>query len=179
MAGVQVRRIAARCRCGQVVIEATGKPIVTTACYCASCQEAGRQFADLPGASPVLNGDGGTDYILFRKDRVRLLKGAKLLREYRLTPETKTRRVVATCCNTPMFVEFTAGHWLTFYKAGFPPEDRPPLEMRVMTGDRSAGIELDNSVPNYAKHSGKFMLKLLGAWAAMGFRAPKIDLVGR
>ncbi|MCT7374950.1 GFA family protein [Chelativorans salis] len=162
-----------------MAIETVGKPIVTAACYCASCQEAGRQFADLPGASPVLNDDGGTGYVLFRKDRVHPLKGAGLLREYRLNPRTKTRRFGATCCSTPMFVEFTAGHWLTFYKARFPPESRPPLEMRVMTKDRSAGVELDDSVPNYAKHSGRFMLKLLGAWVAMGFRTPKIDFAGK
>jgi len=28
---------------------------------------------------------------------------------------------------------------------------------------------------NYPSHSGKFMLKLLGAWMAMGFRRPAVD----
>jgi hypothetical protein len=27
---------------------------------------------------------------------------------------------------------------------------------------------------NYPGHSGKFMLKLLGAWMAMGFRRPTV-----
>jgi hypothetical protein len=29
-------------------------------------------------------------------------------------------------------------------------------------------------LPNYAGHSGKFMLKLMAAWLAMGFRRPEI-----
>lgn len=179
MAGDQDQRRVACCRCGNVVIEVTGRPIVTAACYCTSCQKAGTEFAGLPDASPILNDNGGTDFVLFRKDRVRFLKGADRLREHRLTPKSTTRRVLTDCCDAPMFLEFKGGHWLSVYTERFRPEDRPPLEMRVMTGDRRAGGELDDSVPNYAKHSGKFMLKLLTAWVAMGFRAPKIDLAGK
>jgi hypothetical protein len=49
-----------------------------------------------------------------------------------------------------------------------------PLEMRVMTKERRAGVELADDMPNYGGHSGKFMLKLIGAWIAMGFRRPDI-----
>ncbi|MGF6172367.1 GFA family protein [Ensifer sp. 4252] len=167
----------ARCSCGQVQMRAVGKPIVATACYCASCRKAGALLEALPGAAPVLNSDGSTDFVLFRKDRINCVRGAERLREHRLTPTSKTRRVVATCCNAPMFLEFTSGHWLTLYRQRLDEDARPPLEMRVMTRDRRADVSVMDDVPNYAGHSGKFMLKLIGAWAAMAFRSPEVDYV--
>ena len=76
-----------------------------------------------------------------------------------------------------MFLEFTNGHWLSLYSARVPSKDQPPLEMRTMTNDRRAGVELDDTVPSIKTHSAKFMARLLGAWVAMGFRTPKIDFV--
>jgi hypothetical protein len=52
----------------------------------------------------------------------------------------------------------------------------PPLEMRVMTKERRVGVELADDLPNYSGHSGKFMLKLIAAWIAMGFRRPEVTL---
>ena len=56
------------------------------------------------------------------------------------------------------------------------PTGAPPLEMRVMTKERRVGVELAGDMPNYSGHSGKFMLKLIAAWIAMGFRRPEITL---
>jgi len=72
-----------------------------------------------------------------------------------------------------VFLDFTEGHWLSIFRNRFA-EGAPPLEMRVMTKARRSGVELSDDVPNYGGHSGKFMLKLLLAWFAMGFRSPKI-----
>jgi hypothetical protein len=74
-----------------------------------------------------------------------------------------------------MFLDFTKGHWLSMFRNCFP-TDAPPLEMRVMTKERRVGVELANDLPNYNGHSGKFMLKLITAWIAMGFRRPEITL---
>ncbi|WP_248114408.1 hypothetical protein [Bradyrhizobium sp. 2S1] len=87
------------------------------------------------GADAVLAEDGGTDYVLYRKDRVRCSSGGELLEERRLKPESPTRRMVARCCNTAMFLDFTRGHWLTLYR-GRLPGDIPPATMRMMTADR-------------------------------------------
>lgn len=171
------RHHIARCFCGQCELTLTGTPIMTAACYCASCQKAGAYFEALPGAGAVLQADGGTAYLLQRKDRAACARGAELLREYRLKPDSRTRRVVASCCNSPMFLEFSGGHWLSVYRDRLPPLDRPPIELRTMTMDRRAGIEFDDAIPSYRKHSVKFMWRLLTAWAAMGFRAPKLDYV--
>lgn len=167
----------AKCACGHVALRLGGEPIVTAACYCTSCQTAGEVFAGLPGLVPVLQDDGGTAYLLCRKDRVEPVQGAEALREFRLKPGTPTRRVVAVCCNTPMFLEFQNGHWLSIYRERLPTADRPPVEMRTMTMDRRAGVGFNDAIPSYRKHSGRFMWRLLAAWAAMGFRAPKLDYV--
>jgi hypothetical protein len=54
------------------------------------------------------------------------------------------------------------------------PAGAPPLDMRVRTSERRAGVTLADDVPNYGGRPGRPMLKLLGAWAAMGFRKPDI-----
>jgi hypothetical protein len=169
----QNKRLSAICQCGKVKFEAIGRPILAGSCYCASCQEAGRQFEQRPSAPSVLNPDGGTDYVLYRKDRVQCAMGREYLEEHRLKPDSPTRRVVATCCNSPIFLDFTKGHWLTLYRSRFP-AGAPPLEMRVMTKERRGGVALADDLPNYESHSGKFLLKLIGAWIAMGLRRPEI-----
>ncbi len=167
----------AACACGKVVLEAAGRPIMATACHCTSCRTAGRRFERGLHAPQVIETDGGTEFVLQRKDRVRCLSGSELLVEHRLTPASKTRRVVARCCGSPMFLEFESGHWLSIYRRRFAPDARPPVELRTMTRDCEPGTVLDDAVPSYRTHSGKFMWKLLAAWAAMGFRSPKLDYV--
>jgi hypothetical protein len=170
----QQQQLSATCRCGQVKFETAGSPILTGTCYCTSCQQAGRQFEELPAAPPLLDPDGGTSMILYRKDRVQCVTGQQYLEEYRLKPGSATRRVVATCCNSAMFLDFTKGHWLSMFRNRFA-TGAPPLEMRVMTAERRAGVVLTEDLPNYPHHSGKFMLKLIGSWIAMGFRRPEIS----
>ena len=122
----------------------------------------------------MLEADGGTDFVLYRKDRVRCVQGGDRMVARRLKPDSPTRRMVATCCNSGMFLDFTKGHWLTLYRARLPGPVQA-LEMRVMTSDRREGVVLPEDVPNYAAHSGKFMWKLLAAWVSMSFRTPKVE----
>lgn len=163
----------ASCACGQVALEALCAPILSVVCHCESCRLAGLAFERAPGAPPVLNADGGTDYCLYRKDRVKIVRGGALLQEHRLNPASPTRRVVATCCAAPMFLDFTKGHWLTLYRNRLP-EDAPAPEIGVMAKDRSAGAALPNTIPTYPAYPAKFMIRLLIAWAAMGFRRPGV-----
>lgn len=177
MAGTARRLTTATCACGGVRLEAVGAPIVTAACYCASCREAGARFEAVAGAPPVREADGSTACLLFRKDRVRCVAGAERLSAHRLNPASKTRRVVATCCHAPIFLEFTGGHWLTLYRQRIAPAERPPIEMRVMTRDRAADAAPADGLPDHAGHSGRFLWRLLAAWIAMGFRSPRIAYV--
>ncbi len=161
------------CRCGEVTIELTGDPIESATCYCESCRTAGLGFERDLGAPQTVNADGGVDYCLYRKDRVQIGQGIHRLREYRLKPHSPTRRVVASCCGSPMFADYTKGHWLTLYRnriTGYPPKS----QVRVMTKDKPENVELSGTVPTYETLSPGLMVKLLVAWAAMGFRRPKI-----
>ena len=135
----------ATCQCGKVRLEAIGQPILTAACYCTSCQDAGHRLGRL------LDPDGGTSMVLYRKDRMQRVTGRQHLEEHRLRPESPTRRVVATCCSSAMFLDFTKGHWLSMYRNRFA-TGAPP--------------------PNHRGQSLLFMLKLVAAWMAMGFRRP-------
>ena len=171
----QHEHLSAICRCGKVELELSGRPILTVSCYCESCQEAGRRFEQLASAPAALNPDGGTDYVLYRKDRVHCAKGEQFLREHRLKPDSPTRRVIATCCNSAMFLDFTKGHWLTIYRNRFP-TGAPLVQMRLMTAERRDGVELAGDLPNYAGPSGAFVWKLVKAWIAMGLRRPEITL---
>lgn len=165
------------CRCGAVRMEVTRAPMIAAECYCDSCRSAGAKLAALPGALPMLNDKGGTPYELYRKDRVRFVSGAELMRAFRLTPTSPTRRVVASCCNTPLFAEFQNGHWLSIYAALWPEAERPPMQLRTMTSDLPSGVVLDDRLPNAKHQTFGFFAALLGAWVAMGFRVPKLEII--
>src|ERR1700682_1832784 len=76
---------------------------------------------------------GGTAYILYRKDRVKCSRGALLLKSHKIREKSATNRVVATCCNSAMFLNFDDGkHWVDVYRARFQ-GDIPPLQMRICT----------------------------------------------
>ena len=166
------------CTCGQVALEVQGRPIISAECLCADCQSAGAFLQSLPGAPSTLDQKGATRFVLYRKDRVRCEKGRDRLRVHRLAKDSKTRRVVAVCCNTPMFLEFTNGHWLSVYGGLWPAERAPALEIRTMTRSRPEGVVLPDDVPNPDTHTVSFYAKLFRAWAGMRFRVPKVDFVG-
>jgi hypothetical protein len=162
-------RLIAQCSCGSVELEAIGDPITSTVCYCQSCQQGSGQIEALPDGRPACGLDGGTAYVLYRKDRVEYSKGSRLLRGLKLRDESSTRRVVASCCDSHMFLDFEKGHWLSVYRMALR-GDVPPLEMRVHTKSRPAGTDLPDDVPSYPGYSFKFMAKLFGAWIAMLLR---------
>ncbi len=174
MTGIKYDLRTATCRCGAVRLDVRGEAILTGICYCTSCQAAGRQFKTLTAAPAILTEDGGTPSVLYRKDRVQCVQGGEHLREYRLTSGSPTRRMVATCCNTPMFLDFTKGFWLTIYQ-GRLSGDVPQPEMRVMTAERPKGVVLPDDLPDYAGRSGQFMWRLLREWVLMGFGRPKVE----
>jgi hypothetical protein len=165
------------CACGQVHLEVEREPIISAECCCNSCREAAARMERLPGAGPVLEENGTTRFVMYRKDRIRFVDGVDRLKAFRLTPRSTTRRVVASCCNTPVFLEFKGGHWLSLYRHIWPAGTLPPNELRTMTSDLPAGSVLPDDVPNARRQTLRFYAKLFGAWAAMGFRSPKIAFV--
>ncbi len=168
-----VDSVTSSCRCGQVKFTLQGPRILRISCYCTSCRAASDGFVREYGSPPVAGADGGTDLVLYRKDRIAQATGAAQLAERRLKPESPTRRLVATCCGTPMVMDFTKGHWLSFYRAQLPADGSAP-DMRVMTQDRPSGVTLPDDIPQYPRRSGSLLWKLLSTWAAMGLRRPRL-----
>ena len=119
-----IKSLSVTCQCGKVEFEVIGAPILAASCHCTSCRRAGRAFEALPSAPPVLDADGGSPVLLYRKDRVRCVAGLQYLEEHRLKPDSPSRRVLAACCNSAMFGDFTKGHWLSLYRKRFPPARR-------------------------------------------------------
>ena len=149
-----------RCSCGRVELETQGKPILTSVCYCDDCQRASRQLESLPGAPQLLGEDGGTPYVLYRKDRVVFVKGKELLQDQRLEGEAFTKRTVASCCNSALYLEYEKGHWFSFFR------DRltgpiPPVQMRIQTRFKLPGTVLPQDAPAFQAFPPRFIVKLL------------------
>jgi len=156
------------CSCGRVRCEAAGDPILSAVCYCEDCQEGGRRIEALPNAARIRDSDGGTPYLTYRDDRFHLLSGEDLLVDYRLKPESRTRRVVASCCNSGMFVKFDPGFWVSTYRSRYE-GDLPPIEMRTKTQHRKSETELPSDAPSYPGFPLRLFLRLIVARAAMLF----------
>ena len=84
-------------------------------------------------------------------------------------------RPILTASCYCMSCQDAKGHWVSMYCNRLS-TGAPPLEMRVMTGERRVGGGLPDDVPNHRGHSVKFMLKLVAAWIAMGFRRPQLPI---
>jgi hypothetical protein len=166
MSKTPTNKTTARCSCGSFELEAIGAPIISVACYCDDCQEGSRQIEALPNAGPVRNPDGGTAYLLYRKDRIKCTKGAQFLQKYKIRENSATKRVVASCCNSAMFLNFEKGHWFSVYRARFQ-EHVPPLQMRIQTKFKPKNGDVPSDVPSYPAFPLKFMAKLLAARIAM------------
>jgi hypothetical protein len=167
------------CACGQTRLQVQGAPILVSECLCDSCREAAERLAELPGARCVLTAYGATPCAEYRKDRVRVLSGADHLCEFRLSAEAGSRRVVAVCCNTPLFLEMKGAHWLSVYLHLWPQATRPKAQLRTMVGDLPDASALPHDIPNLKTHTASFYAKLFGAWLAMGLRNPKIEVAGK
>ncbi|MGJ7900985.1 GFA family protein [Lysobacter sp. 1R34A] len=164
------------CACGRTRMEASGAPILVSECLCDSCRAAAARLAALPGAVDRLTAYGATPCAEYRKDRIRIVSGAEHLAEFRLSADAGTRRVVATCCNTPVFLELKGAHWLSVYLHLWPPHTRPTAQLRTMVGDLDDASRLPDDLPNLKSQSLWFYAKLLAAWIAMGLRNPRIEV---
>ena len=158
----------ASCTCGQVAFEAEGAPLLHVSCYCDDCQAGSGRLEALPNAPRTLGPDGGTDYVLFRRDRFRPLQGDALLSDVRLRDRSPTRRVAASCCNAPMFTDFQKGHWVSVYRDRLS-GDVGPVQMRVQTRFKPAGAELPADAPAYPAFPLRLVATLLRARLAMLF----------
>lgn len=158
----------ASCACGTVRCEGVGAPIVSAVCYCSDCQEGGRKIEALPAAPRVLDADGGASYLTYRDDRFRCVSGADMLVAHRLNDRAPTRRMVASCCNSGMFLKFEPGFWISSYRLRYS-GDLPPIEMRNQTRDRRAETAISSDAPSFSRFPMRLFAKLIRARMEMLF----------
>jgi hypothetical protein len=161
-------RRTASCSCGRVRCEGVGSPIISAVCYCSDCQAGGHQIEALHGAAHVLDLDGGTSYLTYRDDRFACVDGAERLVGYTLKEDTPTRRFVASCCNTGMYLKFGRGHWTSAYRLRFL-GPLLPIEMRTNVARRQSDLPLPQDAPAYRSFPFKLFRRLLAARLAMLF----------
>lgn len=161
------RKRSVACTCRAVEIELSGEPILVSICHCDDCQRGSAQIEGLPGAPKILDPYGGSPYVLYRKDRIKLLRGRDLLMDQRIEGEKNTRRVVAACCNSPFFLDFEPGHWVSVYQQRFDPPV-PPARMRVQTRFMPPGKLPDDGLPLHRGYPFGMIVKLLASRIAMG-----------
>ena len=162
----------AHCRCGKVEVGAWGAPIAVGACYCNDCQEAAQRLAASADVAPAASADGGTEFMVFRRDRIACSGGADRLRAMRLTDASKTRRMIAGCCVTPMYLAFDDKRpWVSAFRASFE-ADVPPVQMRICTRFRRAEDKATDDLPEHNGYPAAMILRVLAVWPRMLFSRP-------
>jgi hypothetical protein len=142
---------------------------VALVCYCDTCQEGSRRIEALPGAPSVREADGGTAYVSYRKDRVVCSRGSDLLKEHALAQSARTKRVVASCCNSAMMMRFDGPeHWIPIYRARFD-ANPPAIQMRICTAFAPDNTTIPADVPSHRDYPPALMMKLLTSRLAMLF----------
>lgn len=91
------------------------------------------------------------------------------MKSHKIREKSATSRVVATCCNSAMFLGFDDGkHWVDVYRSRFKGHV-PPLRMRICTKFKPEDVDVPSDVPSYSTYPLKFLAKLLAARIAMLF----------
>ncbi|WP_133648242.1 GFA family protein [Paraburkholderia flava] len=151
------------CQCGTVEISAWAQPMMVSTCYCDDCQAAGQRHAASGSSAPMSGADGGTEFMVFRRGSIACTRGADLLQPAKLTSHTKTRRMIASCCATPMYVAFDDKRpWVSAFRAPFG-ADAPPVEMRICTRFRRAEEAVDDGVRSHSGYPPAMMVRILAA----------------
>ena len=164
--GMADQFLISSCQCGKVRCKGAGRPILSGICYCDDCQAGAAMLKSLGGAAIVSEEDGGTHYLTYRDDRFSCVEGAGLLQAYRLSSDAPTRRMVASCCNTPMFLKYAKGHWTSAYARRFKGHV-PSVEMRTQTQFRNSSLPMPDDAPAYRTFGLKLFWRLFASRVAM------------
>jgi hypothetical protein len=111
--------------------------------------------------------DGGTAYVVYRKDRIECSSGKEHLQSLKIRPDSVTNRVVATCCNSAMYLGFDdSKHWVDVYRSRVQGVV-PPLQMRMCTKFKAAPDDTPTEIPSYPGYPVALLARLLAARIAM------------
>lgn len=140
----------ARCACGAVEITLDAPPIASLSCCCDDCQAAAQKLEALPGAPAFREPCGGTPAVLFPKTALKVTKGRDRLTAHRKHPGARTKRMVASCCNSFLYVAFDRGpFWVDVLSTRFD-DPAPPPRWRIQT--RFLDTPPPDDLPNHAKY---------------------------
>jgi hypothetical protein len=154
----------ARCRCGAVELGAWADPIIVAACYCDDCQTAAERLAAFANEAPAVSADGGTELMVFRRDRIDCTRGQENLEAMRLTGATKTRRMIARCCATPMYAGFDDKRpWVSAFRASFG-VNAPPVQMRICTRFKRSEEKAEDKLPSHPGYPPAMIARILAVW---------------
>lgn len=110
--------------------------------------------------------------MLFRRDRIACTRGAERLQAMRLSEASKTRRMIAGCCATPMYLAFDDKRpWVSAFGASFG-ANAPPVEMRICTRFRRSEHKTDDGLRSHRGYPAAMMVRILTAWPLMLFSRP-------
>lgn len=160
----------ANCACGQVECQGIGTPFLSAVCYCDDCQNAARNIECADQGPLVAESDGGTALCLIRNDNFRITRGAELLQPYRLDPASATSRMIASCCNSAMFLTFSDGR---FWKSVMINRMVPPdlaIEMRLFTRFRTSALPWPDEAPRHTRFPLSALLRIGRQWLNMKMR---------
>lgn len=162
-------RHRATCACGAVEVTLDAAPIAALSCCCDDCQAAATRLEALPGAPRFREPCGGTPAVLFPKAALKVTRGGDRLAAHRLSERSRTRRMVATCCNSFLYVTFDRGpFWVDVVSARL--EDAPAPRWRIQT--RFCPQPPPQDLPNHAKYPQGLVWRLALAGVLAGLPRP-------
>ena len=159
----------AHCACGAVQITLDAAPIAALSCCCDDCQAAAAELEALDGAPAFREPCGGTPAMLFHKTALKITRGRDKLTPYRLREDARTKRMVATCCNSFLYVAFDRGpFWIDVLSARI--DNPPPPRWRIQT--RFLDTDPPGDLKNHPKYPQGLVwrIALAGVLAGLPFK---------
>lgn len=161
-----------KCDCGAVECAGRGAPFLAAVCYCDDCQEAARQIEAAGDGPPVAAPDGGTALCLIRDDKFTVVRGEDRLRPHRLNPASHTSRMVASCCNTALFLSFSDGRFWKSAMIDRIADPKPVVTMRLCTRYRNSPLPWPDDAPRHAGFPLSALWRVGQQWFAMKLGRP-------
>lgn len=155
-----------QCQCGAIECKGAGLPFLSAVCYCDHCQEAAHQI-EAKGGPLVADADGGTALCLIRNDKFKIERGSDKLRPHLRDSASSTSRMVASCCNSAMFLDFTDGRFWKSVMIARIAGPKPKIEMRLCTRYRNSLLPWPDEAPRHAKFPVSALARIGRQWLDM------------
>ena len=123
-------------------------------------------------SAPVAERGRRHGVMVFRRDRIACTRGANRLEATKLTQASKTRRMIAGCCATPMYVAFDDKRpWVSALRALFGAMRRR-RKCGSAPGSDDRKTRFNDGLPSHPGYPFAMILRVLAAWPGMLFSRP-------